>query len=76
MYSKQVFTYNIKFIQRPAFGSIHETLIQVEMQLNRDAQQGWELDKIMPIELGGQTNGAILVMRKSLSNNIPATEVS
>jgi len=54
-------------VQKPSFGSIGETLAQVELQLNHAAQDGWELDKLMPIEANGFTNGAILVMRKQFT---------
>ena len=59
-----MYTYDIQLVQKPTFGSIQEVLANVTIYLNQVAQQGWELDKMMPVEANGFTNGAILVLRK------------
>ena len=62
-----MYSYSVQIVQKPSFGSIGETLAQVELHLNQAAHDGWELDKLMPVEANGFTSGAILVLRKQLA---------
>ncbi len=63
-----MYTYKIQLIQRPMLGSNEAVIAQVEYDLNQAARDGWELDKLMPIEQHSTTMGAILVLRKSVAN--------
>lgn len=49
-------------------GSNEAVIAQVEYDLNQAARDGWELDKLTPIEQHSTTMGAILVLRKSAAN--------
>jgi hypothetical protein len=60
-----MFVYSIQYVQRPSMGSIAEVLIEAESKLNAAARDGWELDKLMPVESSGYTTGAILVLRRT-----------
>lgn len=58
-----MYTYKIDVVQKSSFQSLESVLEEAEARLNHWATMGWELDHLMPIESGGYSNGAILVLR-------------
>ena len=61
------YTYKIEMMERSGiFQSIGDLLAEAEQRLNTMASQGWELDKLMPLEPNGYTSGAIVVYRKQI----------
>lgn len=62
-YTILMYTYKIDVVQKVSFQSLESILEEAEARLNHWAAAGWELDHLMPIEAGGYSNGAILVLR-------------
>jgi hypothetical protein len=60
-----MYTYKIDLVQKSTFQSLESVLEEAEARLNHWAAAGWELDKLMPIESGGYSNGAIMVLRSA-----------
>ncbi|MDH4387693.1 MAG: hypothetical protein QE269_03090 [Fimbriimonas sp.] len=58
-----MYTYKIELIRKGSFQSIESILEEAEARLNHWAIEGWELDHLMPLESGGYSNGAVLVLR-------------
>ncbi len=56
--------YKIEVVSREAFQGLDVVLRRAEDLLNIRAADGWELDKLMPLESNGFSTGAILVFRK------------
>jgi hypothetical protein len=60
-----MYIYSIQYVQRPSLGAIQDVLKLAETNLNMAAADGWELDKLMPVETANGTAGAVLVLRRS-----------
>jgi hypothetical protein len=61
-----MFTYRVVSIQRAPLQSLESILQNAEDKINKWAERGWELDKMMPVEKNGFSSGAILIFRQQV----------